>query len=125
MASLIPILVICIFIFTFTMMFSPKLRAKMLSKQIKSLKHTIDYSKEDLENLISIVYHHKDALWESGGRGEGSCRWDLAQFEFEDPELRKKYRRRLYNDSRKLKKIWAILQKEAAEKGYKDRWGHL
>lgn len=51
---IIPILVICIFIFTFAMMFSPKkLRAKMLSRQIKSLKHTIDYSKEDLENLIT------------------------------------------------------------------------
>lgn len=35
------------------MMFSPKLQAKMLSRQIKSLKHTIDYSKEDLENLIT------------------------------------------------------------------------
>ena len=84
-----------------------------------------DGQQDDLENLISIVYHHKDELWESGGRGEGSSRWDLAQFEFEPPEERRKYRRKLYNDSRKLKKIWATLQKEAAEKGYKDRWGHL
>ena len=52
-AVIVPILVVCIFIFTFAMMFSPKLRAKMMSRQIKFLKHMVDYSKEDLENIIT------------------------------------------------------------------------
>ena len=50
-AVIIPILVIGVFIFTFSMMFSPKLRGKMLSKQIETLKHMTNYSKEDLETI--------------------------------------------------------------------------
>ena len=36
-------------------MLSPKLRGKMLSRQIKSLKHMTDYSKDDLESIISSM----------------------------------------------------------------------
>lgn len=39
------------FIYTFAMMFSPKLRGKMMSRQVKALKHMTDYSKEDLESI--------------------------------------------------------------------------
>ena len=51
MSVVVPILVIGIFIFVFAIMFSPKLRGKMMSKQIESLKHMANYSKEDLENI--------------------------------------------------------------------------
>ena len=105
--------------------------AKKLFDDLIKVETMLDYMEAvkddgmeyDLENLISIVYHHKDELWESGGRGEGSCRWDLSQFD--DEPNRAVLRRKMRNDSRKLKKIWDILQKEAKETGYKDRWGHL
>ena len=47
------ILSICIFIFVFIMFLSPKSRAKMMSKQLKTMKHMVDYSKEDLEDLMT------------------------------------------------------------------------
>ena len=40
-------------IFTIVFMLSPKLQGKWMSRQIKSLKHMTNYSKEDLENIIS------------------------------------------------------------------------
>ena len=42
-----------IIIFSIVFMLSPKLQGKWMSRQIKSLKHMTDYSKEDLENIIS------------------------------------------------------------------------
>ncbi|MBE6144973.1 MAG: zinc ribbon domain-containing protein [Firmicutes bacterium] len=50
---IIAIIVIAVFIFVFSMMISPKLRAKFMSRQIKSLKYMTDFSKEDLENISS------------------------------------------------------------------------
>lgn len=47
------ILAICIFIFVFAMILSPKLKGKMMSRQIESLKHMTNYSKDDLETIIS------------------------------------------------------------------------
>jgi len=55
MAFIVPILVFGIFIFTFVMLLSPKLRGRMLSRQIKSLKHMADFSKEDLENISTTM----------------------------------------------------------------------
>ena len=45
MSLIIPILVGAIFIFTFIMIFSPKVRAKMMGKQIKATKYMIDENK--------------------------------------------------------------------------------
>lgn len=87
------------------------------------LERIDDFAKDDLEDLISIVYYHKDELWDSRNGGEGSLLWDLGSCD--DAPNPKELRAQLRKDSRKLKKIWATLQKEAAEKGYKDRWGHL
>ena len=57
--TIIPIIIFIvaasIIIFTFIFMLSPKLQGKWMSRQIKSLRHMTDYSKEDLENIISSM----------------------------------------------------------------------
>jgi len=45
---IIPIVVIVFMVFAFVGFLSPKFRAKMLSRQMKSLKHMVDYSKDDM-----------------------------------------------------------------------------
>ena len=41
------------FVFTIAMMFSPKLRGKMMSKQVKSVKYMMDESKDEIHNISS------------------------------------------------------------------------
>ena len=48
---IVPIFIVCIFVATFAMILSPKLRGKMMARQIKATRHMIDYSKDDLEHL--------------------------------------------------------------------------
>ena len=48
---IIPILFIGIFIFSLTMMFSPKMKEKMIKKQLNSIKHITNFSKEELEDF--------------------------------------------------------------------------
>ena len=50
---IIPILVVLTFIFTIALMVSPKLRGKWMSKQIEATKHMIEYSKDDLKDILS------------------------------------------------------------------------
>lgn len=50
---IIPILVVLIFIFTIALMVSPKLRGKWMSKQIEATKHMMEYSKDDLKDILS------------------------------------------------------------------------
>lgn len=50
---IIPILVVLTFIFTITLMVSPKLRGKWMSKQIEATKHMMEYSKDDLKDILS------------------------------------------------------------------------
>lgn len=50
---LITILVVLTFIFTIALMISPKLRGKWMSNQIEATKHMMEYSKEDLKNILS------------------------------------------------------------------------
>lgn len=50
---IIPILVVLTFIFTIALMISPKLRGKWMSNQIEATKHMMEYSKEDLKNILS------------------------------------------------------------------------
>lgn len=50
---LIAILVVLIFVFTIALMISPKLRGKWMSNQIEATKHMMEYSKEDLKNILS------------------------------------------------------------------------
>jgi len=57
--EIIPIIIFIIassiIIFTIVFMLSPKLQGKWMSRQIKSLKHMTDYSKDDLESIISSM----------------------------------------------------------------------
>lgn len=70
-----------------------------------------DGMKDDLYNMVSIIYDHKDALWDSQNLGgEGNLRWDLADFEGMKDE--QKLRNEMIADSNKLKRIWRIIQKE-------------
>lgn len=55
MFTIVPIMVICIFIFTFAMMLSPKLRGKVMSRQLKATKYMFDESKEDLAEIATIA----------------------------------------------------------------------
>ena len=56
---IIPILVVLTFIFTIALMVSPKLRGKWMSKQIEATKHMMEYSKDDLKDILSTVsYTH-------------------------------------------------------------------
>lgn len=44
-----------VFIFVFAMLLSPKLRGKFMSRQVKAMKHMVDYSKEDMEDLNATL----------------------------------------------------------------------
>ncbi len=48
---IVPILVGIVFIIVVAMLISPKLRGKMMARQVKSMKYMLDESKEDLENM--------------------------------------------------------------------------
>lgn len=49
--TIVPIFIGIVFIVVIAMMVSPKLRGKMLSRQIKSVKYMTDFSKQDLEDI--------------------------------------------------------------------------
>ena len=59
---IVPIFIIIMFVFTFAMIFSPKLRGKMLSKQIKATKYMLDDVGEDLEDLGSNAINIKSNI---------------------------------------------------------------
>ena len=46
---------IFIFIFIAINMFSSKSRAKFMSKQVQAMKHMVDYSKDDLEDMMTSL----------------------------------------------------------------------
>lgn len=46
---------VLMFAFVITFIFSPKLRGKMMSKQVKSLRYMADYSKDDLESAMTTL----------------------------------------------------------------------
>lgn len=50
-------------IFGIAMAFSPKLRGKMMSKQVKSMKYMMDESKGDIKNISDdMAYATKDGI---------------------------------------------------------------
>ena len=49
--AIFPFLWLGIFIFVILSIFSPKFRGKLMSHQVKAVKHMTDYSKEDLEDI--------------------------------------------------------------------------
>ena len=78
---IVPVFIGCIFIFVFVMTLSPKLRGKMMSKQIKATKYMLDESKNDLTDMIetggdifvnaskNILDEHEDNLTEIVTKG--------------------------------------------------------
>lgn len=50
---IVPIFMGIVFIFTFAMILSPKLRGKMMSRQFKSMKYMLDDSKDTLEDVVT------------------------------------------------------------------------
>lgn len=52
---IVPIFIGLVAIFIFATILSPKLRGKILSSQIRSTKHMLDYSKEDLQDLMTTT----------------------------------------------------------------------
>ena len=51
----VTILAILGVIFGFVLMFSPKLRAKFMSKNIKAAKHVVDENKDDIESISTNI----------------------------------------------------------------------
>ena len=49
--TVVSIFIPVVFIFVIAMLISPKLRGKLMSHQIKSIKHMTNYSKEDLKEI--------------------------------------------------------------------------
>ena len=58
----VPIFVVCVFIFTLIMFLSPKLRGKIMARQIKATRHMIDYSKDDIEELANQGINIKNEI---------------------------------------------------------------
>ena len=55
MFIVIPILVLVGFVFTFALILSPKLRGKLMSKQIDATNHMMKYSKNSLSDLAGTA----------------------------------------------------------------------
>lgn len=47
----VPILLVCTFVFTFVMIFSPKLRGKWMAKQFEATKYMMEASKETMKDI--------------------------------------------------------------------------
>ena len=47
----VPIMIVCIFTFTFLMLFSPKLRAKFFAHQMKAQKYMLEENEEMLKDI--------------------------------------------------------------------------
>ena len=50
---IVPIFIGIVFIFIISMIFSPKLRAKMMKKNLEATKYMLDETKEDLSDIIA------------------------------------------------------------------------
>lgn len=47
------VIFVAMFVFVLLFMLSPKMRGKLMSNQIKAMRHMTDYSKDDLESMMS------------------------------------------------------------------------
>lgn len=63
MFIIVPILAVVIFGFTIAMMISPKLRGKMMSREIKARKYMMEESKDDIRDISNnMAYATKDGI---------------------------------------------------------------
>lgn len=65
MFTIVSIFIGIVFILVIAMIISPKLRAKLMHRQVKSLKYMTEYSKKDLED---IKYNLEDAMINADNR---------------------------------------------------------
>ncbi len=52
---IVPIFVLMIFIFTIMMMISPKLRGKLMSRQVKATRYMMEEAKDDLKEMGTMA----------------------------------------------------------------------
>ena len=52
MFTIVPIFIGVVFVIVILSFVSPKFRGKIMSHQVKSLKHMMDYSQEDLQDIV-------------------------------------------------------------------------
>lgn len=63
MFIIIPIFICIMFVFILAMFISPKLRGKMMSREIKARKYMMDESKEDIKSITDdMAYATKDGI---------------------------------------------------------------
>ena len=55
MFAIVPIFILIIFIFTIATIISPKLRGKMMSRNIKTVKYAMDEASDDLKSINDIT----------------------------------------------------------------------
>ena len=55
MSVLVPVLAVGIFVFVFAMLLSPKLRGKVMSRQVKATKYMLDESKDTLTDIATTA----------------------------------------------------------------------
>ncbi len=52
---IVPIFILVIFIFTIMMMISPKLRGKLMSRQVKATRYMMEEAKDDLKEMGTMA----------------------------------------------------------------------
>lgn len=63
MFVIVPVVAISIFVLTFALILSPKLRGKFMSNQIKATKYMMDESKNDIRDIsTSMANATKDGI---------------------------------------------------------------
>ncbi len=73
---IVPIFMLLVFIVVFAMVLSPKLRGKMMARNIKSMKYMLDESKDSLEEMGNtainirkkIIDENEDVLKETASK---------------------------------------------------------
>lgn len=55
MFIIVPIFIICVFLYDLLMLLSPKLRGRVMSRQIKAAKYMVDESKDALTDLVTTT----------------------------------------------------------------------
>lgn len=53
-AVIVPIIMVCGFGFTFAMIFSPKLRSKLMGQQLKMQKHMLEENKDIIKDIAGL-----------------------------------------------------------------------
>lgn len=71
--AIVPVLVVCTFVFTFVMILSPKARGKWMAKQLEATKYMMEASKDTMKDIgkasaevqHDIIEENKDTMKET------------------------------------------------------------